>query len=266
MKFGLQKGIINNNSKKSANSIFENINIIESLTEDCNFMKQTDSFKNNKKNIPKATINRLSIYNRCLDFLTETDFTIKKKTISSAEISELTGISAEQFRKDLAYFGEFGKRGVGYPLNELVAALKVILGSSKKWDIIIAGAGNLGKALLRYKGFQKRGFIIRGIFDNSKSKIGKEIEGIKVYNIKDVEIFIKEKNIKIGIIAVPVKFAQKIAEQMMAGGIKSILNFAPTTIKHPDHVRINSIDISIELERLVYFISSEPKYSRKKNI
>lgn len=222
-------------------------------------MKQTDNFKNNKKNIPKATIGRLSICHRCLDLLAETDSVKEKKTLSSAEISELTGISADQIRKDLAYFGEFGKRGVGYPVNELVAALKAILGSTKKWDIIITGAGNLGRALLRYKGFQKRGFIIRGVFDNKKEKIGKQIDGIKIYDVTQLKSFVREKKIKIGIIAVPMKPAQEIADQMIAGGIKSILNFAPTTIKHPDYVRINSIDISIELERLVYFLSSELK-------
>lgn len=222
-------------------------------------MKQTDNFKNNKKNIPKATIGRLSIYHRCLDLLTESDSGKNKIAISSAEISKLTAISPDQIRRDLAYFGEFGKRGVGYPVNELVAVLKAILGSSKKWDIVIIGAGNLGKALLRYEGFQKRNFIIRGIFDNNKAKIGQEIDGIRICDIKQLGPFIKDKNIKIGIIAVPAPSAQKVANYMIARGINSILNFAPTALKHPNDVRINNIDISIEMERLVYFLASDHK-------
>jgi redox-sensing transcriptional repressor len=222
-------------------------------------MKYLSKAKNNKKNIPKATIHRLSICHRCLEMFFITKSKEKKKIISSAEISEITGISADQIRKDLAYFGEFGKRGTGYPLHELIVVLKNILGASKKWDIIIAGAGNLGEALIRYKGFQKRGFIIKGIFDNDKTKIDNKINGIKIYDIKRLEAFVKEKNIKIGIIAVPAEPAQEIADNMIAGGIKSILNFAPTTIKYPDYVKVNTIDISIELERLVYFLTSEPK-------
>ncbi|MDD2353759.1 MAG: redox-sensing transcriptional repressor Rex, partial [Atribacterota bacterium] len=164
-----------------------------------------------------------------------------------------------QIRRDLAYFGEFGKRGVGYPINELSAILKSILGSSKKWDIIITGAGNLGKALLSYKGFQRRGFTIKGIFDNNEAKIGEKVNNVKIYNINHMKSFIEKHNIKIGIIAVPAESAQEITDQMIAGGIRSILNFAPLTLKYPDYVRVNNIDISIELERLVYFLASERK-------
>ena len=223
-------------------------------------MMQTNNYKNNKKNIPKATIGRLSIYHRCLDLLIETDSGREKDTISSAEISKLTGgISPDQIRRDLAYFGEFGKRGVGYPINELSSILKSILGSSKKWDIIITGAGNLGKALLSYKGFQRRGFTIKGIFDNNEAKIGEKVNNVKIYNINHMKSFIEKHNIKIGIIAVPAESAQEITDQMIAGGIRSILNFAPLTLKYPDYVRVNNIDISIELERLVYFLASERK-------
>jgi len=220
-------------------------------------MMQTNNYKNNKKNIPKATIGRLSIYHRCLDLLIETDSGREKDTISSAEISKLTGgISPDQIRRDLAYFGEFGKRGVGYPINELSAILKSILGSSKKWDIIIAGAGNLGKALLRYRGFQKRGFIIKAAFDSDDSKVGNKVNGVKIISANQMEDYIKEHNIRIGIITVPVEFAQEVADHMIAGGIVSILNFAPTTLKYPAYVKLNNIDISIELERLVYFLAS----------
>ena len=191
--------------------------------------------------------------------LTESEDGKEKKTISSSEISEITGISPHQIRKDLAYFGEFGKRGIGYPIHDLLIALKSILGSSKKWDIVLAGAGNLGEALIRYKGFQKRGFTIKGVFDNNHAKIGKKFDGIEVFDICSMESFLKKKNIKIGIIAVPAESAQEVANHMITGGINSILNFAPTSLKYPNYVRVNTIDISIELERLVYFLVAETK-------
>jgi len=127
-----------------------------------------------RKNIPSVTINRLSIYHRCLEKLIENINKRKPKYISSSEIAQMTGINSTQIRKDLAYFGEFGKRGIGYPLIDLSRELEKILGLDKKWSVIIAGAGNLGKALVNYKGFQKRGFTIKGIFDNNPSKIGKK--------------------------------------------------------------------------------------------
>jgi redox-sensing transcriptional repressor len=194
-----------------------------------------------------------------LELFIETEKGSVRETISSSQISEITGIAAHQIRKDLAYFGEFGKRGVGYPINDLIVALKTILGSSEKWDMVLAGAGNLGKSLLCYKGFKERGFTIKGVFDNDRTKIGKKIDGIEIYNINSIKPFIKKENIKIGVIAVPAQSAQEVANHMIIGGIKSILNFAPITLKHPGYVKVNTIDISIELERLVYFLASERK-------
>ncbi|MBN2395334.1 MAG: redox-sensing transcriptional repressor Rex [Candidatus Atribacteria bacterium] len=223
-------------------------------------MTENHSFKNDK-NIPNHTIHRLSICNRCLELFIETEQGKTKKTISSTEISKITGINANQIRKDLAYFGEFGKRGIGYPIRDLHGTLKAILGSSRKWDIVLVGAGNLGKALVSYKGFQKRGFTIKGVFDNSRLKIGKRINGIEIYDIHSLRSFVKTNEIKVGIIAVPLKSAQKVANDMVAGGIKSILNFAPVTIKYPKGVKVNTIDISIELERLIYFLTANSKNS-----
>jgi len=222
-------------------------------------MKGYHTINNSKKNIPQPTIHRLSICHRCLELFAETEKGRKLKTISSSEISEITGINSNQIRKDLAYFGKFGRRGIGYPVKDLVYSLKSILGSSRKWDIILVGAGNIGKALIRYRGFQKRGFTIKGIFDNNQSKIGKKIGNIEISDIKIIESFIRRRNIKIGIIAVPANAAQGVANHMIAGGIKSILNFAPITLKYPHYVKINTIDISVELERLVYFLASELK-------
>jgi redox-sensing transcriptional repressor len=185
-------------------------------------------------------------------------FTEKEKgleVISSFKIAEMTGINSAQIRKDLAYFGEFGKRGIGYPLIGLSRELKKILGLDKKWLVIIAGAGNLGKALVRYKGFQKRGFIIKGIFDNNPSKIGKKLSHIFIYDIKEVKKFIQVENINIGILVVPADSAQEVADKMVAGGIKAILNFAPVHIILPPEIKIHNVDLSIEFEGLTYYLS-----------
>lgn len=208
-----------------------------------------------KKSIPSITINRLSVYHRCLEKITETEKGKELKIISSFEIAEMTGINSAQIRKDLAYFGEFGKRGVGYPLIDLSRELKKILGLDKKWSVIIAGAGNLGKALVRYKGFQKKGFIIKGIFDNNPSKIGKKFGRIFIYDIKEMEKFIQSENINIGIIVVPADSAQEMAAKMVRGGIKAILNFAPTHIILPPEIKIHNVDLSIEFEGLTYYLS-----------
>ncbi len=208
-----------------------------------------------KKNIPSITINRLSIYHRCLEKISETEKEKKLKVISSFKIAEMTGINSAQIRKDLAYFGEFGKRGIGYPVIDLGKELKKILGLDKKWPVIIAGAGNLGKALVKYKGFQKRGFIIKGIFDNNPSKIGKRLGHIFIYNIKEIKKFIQTENISIGIIVVQADSAQEVANKMVAGGIKAILNFAPVHIVLPSEIKIHNVDLSIEFEGLTYYLS-----------
>ena len=209
-----------------------------------------------KKSIPSITINRLSIYHRCLEKILETEKGKELEIISSFKIAEITGINSAQIRKDLAYFGEFGKRGLGYPLIDLNIELKKILGLDKEWSVIIAGAGNLGKALVKYKGFQKRGFIIKGIFDNNPLKIGKKLGHIFIYDIKDIEKFILAENINIGILVVPADSAQEVADKMVAGGIKAILNFAPVHIVLLPEIKVHNVDLSIEFEGLTYYLIS----------
>lgn len=126
--------------------------------------------------------------------------------------------------------------------------------ADQKWDVALVGVGNIGTAFLRYKGFSKRGFKIKLVFDNDVLKVGTEIDKIKIRPIQEMEKFLKNQKIKIGIIAVPAEAAQGVADQMISGGVKSILNFAPTSIKHPSGVSIKHIDIAIELEKLVYYL------------
>ena len=190
-----------------------------------------------------------------MEKILETERGEELKIVSSFKIAEMTGINSAQIRKDLAYFGEFGKRGLGYPVTDLSRELKKILGLDKKWSVIIVGAGNLGKALVKYKGFQKKGFIIKGIFDNNPSKIGKRLDHIFIYDIKEVQKFIRTKNISIGIIVVPADSAQEVADKMVIGGIKAILNFAPVHIVLPPEIKIHNVDLSIEFEGLTYYLN-----------
>jgi len=208
-----------------------------------------------KKNIPSVTINRLCIYHRCLEKIIKVEGKKESIFISSSKIAAMTGINPAQIRKDLAYFGEFGKRGIGYPVLNLVKELENILGLDRKWSVIIAGAGNLGKALVRYKGFQKRGFLIKGIFDKDHFKIGKKIGHIFVYDIEQMEKFIKTENIDIGILVVPAESAQEVADKMVKGGIKAILNFAPLRLTLPPEVKIHNVDLSFEFEGLTYYLN-----------
>jgi redox-sensing transcriptional repressor len=208
-----------------------------------------------QKKIPYVAINRLSIYYRCLERISEVKNLGDFEVISSSEMAEITGINSAQIRKDLAYFGEFGKRGVGYSLKNLSKELKIILGLDKKWPIIIVGAGNLGQALINYKGLEKRGFVIEGIFDNSPIKIGKKLRQIIIQDVKGIENFIKKKNIKIAVLTVPAISAQEVADRMVRGGIKAILNFAPIRIILSPEVKIHNVDLSIEFEGLTYYLS-----------
>lgn len=208
-----------------------------------------------QKKIPYIAINRLSIYYRCLERISEVKNLGDFEVISSSEMAEITGINSAQIRKDLAYFGEFGKRGVGYSLKNLSKELKNILGLDKKWPIIIVGAGNLGQALINYKGLEKRGFVIEGIFDNSPIKIGKKLRQIIIQDVKKIENFIKKKNIKIAVLTVPATSAQEVADRMVKGGIKAILNFAPIRIILSPEIKIHNVDLTIEFEGLTYYLS-----------
>jgi redox-sensing transcriptional repressor len=208
-----------------------------------------------QKKIPYVTINRLSIYYRCLEKINPAKKVENSKFISSSKMAKLTGINSAQIRKDLAYFGEFGKRGVGYSIKNLSNALKGILGLNKKWPIIVVGAGNLGQALINYKGFKKRGFIIEGIFDNNPIKIGKKLGQIIIQDIKEIENFIKIKKIKIAVLTVSASSAQEVVDKIIKSGIEAILNFAPIRIKVPTHIKIHYVDLSIELEGLTYYLS-----------
>lgn len=198
--------------------------------------------------IPEATISRLSVYSRFLENLDRRGII----TVSSDEIAKGVGVSPAQVRKDLAYFGEFGTRGVGYNVKDLKRQTMKILGLQEPWPLILAGAGNLGSALCSYKGFNDRGFSIVGVFDNDLTKIGKKIHDLEVYPPEKMPEVVEKYGVKIGIIAVPQRFAQEVADQMVRCGLKAILNFAPLTLNVPEHVEVRNVDLAVNLEVLTF--------------
>ncbi len=203
------------------------------------------------KKISDSTISRLSTYYRTLSNLIEQGI----ETVSSDEIAEINNITSAQVRKDLSFFGSFGKRGLGYNTKALREEISKILGLKKEWNIALVGVGNIGRALIDYEEFRKQGFIFKALFDKDVNKIGKEIKGLRIYDINDACYVCKEKKIEIGIIAVPAKSAQAVVDAMVSCGIRAFLNFAPITIKVPANVMVKNENMSIELEALSYYLT-----------
>jgi redox-sensing transcriptional repressor len=197
------------------------------------------------------TIRRLSVYTRCLLQLEEDGV----KTVSSQELADRFNLNSAQVRKDLAYFGEFGVRGIGYYVSGLKAELQRILGLDREWPVALMGFGNLGSALFHYRGFARQGFRIAAIFDEDPSKVVHEVESTPIFASRDLVREVKARGIQIAIVAVPMEAAQAVADQLVAAGIKAILNFAPARIKVPRDVRLKNVDLSIELETLSFYLA-----------
>jgi len=205
--------------------------------------------------IPEATIIRLSVYSRYLHQLEKNGIT----TVSSGEIDEGVNGSSAQVRKDRAYCGDFGIRGVGYNVRDLNEQIIKILGLTSRWNVVIVGAGNLGSALGQYKGFQERAFNILAVFDNDITKIGLKIGGVPIYPISQLADFVKREQVQIGIVAVPAPYAQEVVDIFVDAGIKGILNFAPRVISVPDEVELRNVDLAVNLEILTYNMAMNKK-------
>ena len=201
--------------------------------------------------IPEMTIRRLSVYTRCLLQLEEDNV----KTISSQELAERFNLNSAQVRKDLAYFGEFGVRGIGYYVTGLKQELQRILGLDRVWPVVLIGFGNLGSALFHYKGFASQGFKIVAIVDDDPTKVAREVDSVPVVPSRDMAREVKARGVQIAIVAVPAESAQGVADQLVAAGIKAILNFAPARLKVPRDVRLKNVDLSIELETLSFYLA-----------
>lgn len=206
-----------------------------------------------RRQIPDIVIGRLPVYLRALNFLVAEG----REITSSQELGDRLGISSAQIRKDLSHFGEFGKQGTGYDIVYLRDQLRQIMKVDKMWDVALVGAGNLGRAVADYGGFEGKGFRINAIFDTDPHLLGKTIghNKVNVQDVKDLAVTIKERGIQIGIIATPAEAAQAVARTMVDAGIKCILNYAPITITVPSSVRVQYIDPVVGLQRMTYYLS-----------
>jgi redox-sensing transcriptional repressor len=197
------------------------------------------------------TVRRLSVYTRCLQQLEEDGVT----TVSSQELAERFNLNSAQVRKDLAYFGEFGVRGIGYYVSGLRAELQKILGLDREWPVALVGFGNLGSALCHYKGFARQGFRIAAVFDDDPAKVHREADGMPVFATRELAREVKARGIQIAIVAVPAESAQTVADALVEAGIKAVLNFAPARLRVPRDVRLQGVDLSIELETLSFYLA-----------
>jgi redox-sensing transcriptional repressor len=217
-----------------------------------NLVKGSNKRRQSPDQVSELTTNRLSVYLRCLNELDAAGV----ETISSQVLAEQFQLNAAQIRKDLAYFGEFGVRGVGYYVKELRRHLRQILGLDRRLHVAIMGAGNLGLALADYPGFRQEGFEIAALFDTASEKIGQESRGgVPIYDLKDLKRVARRDRLDIGVIAVPAPYAQPVVDQVVGSGIKAILNFSPGAIKVPDDVKLKSVDLTVSLESLSFYLA-----------
>lgn len=198
--------------------------------------------------IPERTITRLTIYLRCLEELQADGL----RAVSSKQLAERFGLNSAQVRKDLAYFGQFGVRGLGYYIGELKHQLERILGLKHDWHVALVGVGNLGSALLAYPGFQRRGFRLSVAFDMDPAKIGRRHGRVPVYPVERIGPVLKRRGVRIAVLAIPAPGAQAVADQLVAAGVNAILNFAPTQLTVPRGVKVQNVDLSVLLKTLAF--------------
>ena len=206
-----------------------------------------------RQRVPQATVHRLSVYGRILQELDEEGV----RVASSAALADRSGFNPAQIRKDLAYFGEFGIRGVGYLVRELRQVLRKILGVTRKWKVALVGAGNLGSALLAYQGFPAHGFCFEAVFDKYPRGPRRRLPNWKVHGMDALGRIIRARGIRMAVVAVPAKAAQEVVDLLAEAGVTAILNFAPTRLSVPPHVKLRNVDLSLELEGLSYYLSWE---------
>lgn len=198
--------------------------------------------------VPEKTVTRLSIYLRCLEELERDGVT----SVSSRQLAERFGLNAAQVRKDLAYFGQFGVRGLGYHIAELKHNLERILGLKQDWEVALVGVGNLGSALIAYKGFGARGFRIGLAFDASPAKAGQTVLDVEIQGMDRLVPAIRRRRVKIAVLAVPAPAAQSVADLLVEAGVTAILNFAPAQLTVPAGVKVQNVDLSVLLKTLSY--------------
>lgn len=204
--------------------------------------------------IPDATVSRLPVYLRSL-----ADLPAKQETCSSEQLALIAGVNSAQVRKDLSHLGSHGTRGVGYNVGELRSSLRQALGLTHGYSVVLIGAGNLGTALANYAGFEVWGFEVKAVLDADPDKVGRDVAGMAVEKLEDLEQIVNDRHISIAIIATPAAAAQEVADRITRAGIKSILNFAPSVLQVPDEVEVRRVDLSTELQILTFHLSSRPE-------
>ena len=215
-------------------------------------MNSANKRKAPSEQVSELTTNRLSVYLRSLNQLEAAGV----ETISSQALAEQFHLNAAQIRKDLAYFGEFGVRGVGYYIKDLKRHLRKILGLDRKLKVAVVGAGNLGLALADYPGFRREGFEIVAMFDAADSKIGDESRsGVPIFDIRELRKVARREHIDIAMIAVPAESAQPVVDLVVAAGVKAVLNFSPGALKVPPGVKLKSVDLTVSLESLSFYLA-----------
>ncbi len=202
---------------------------------------------------PDVVIRRLPLYARSLRYLLQEEV----RSVSSQELGERINVTAAQIRKDLSYFGEFGKQGIGYDVEKLLHQIERILGLNQEWPVALIGIGHLGEAIARYEGFRRQGIRIAALFDSDSSKIGTDINGLTVMNDDQIDRVLREQAIKLAIIAVPASRAQEVADMLVTAGVRAVLNYAPVVIQVPEHVWVRHIDPVAVLHSMTYYLARE---------
>jgi redox-sensing transcriptional repressor len=205
-----------------------------------------------EKLAPKAVVGRVSLYLRQLESFQRQG----QDTVSSSQLGAALNINDAQVRKDLAFFGQFGYPGIGYRIEELIPAIRRILGIDRVWPTAMIGLGNLGRALIKYKGFRGRGFHITALFDNDPKKVGQTHGGLTVRPLDDLAPAVAELGIRLAILTVPAESAQRVADLLVACGVRGLLNFAPVSLVVPESVSVVAVDLSIQLEHLAYHVQN----------
>jgi redox-sensing transcriptional repressor len=203
--------------------------------------------------VPKVVVSRLSLYLRELQRLEAAG----QQTISSGQLGTLLGFSDAQVRKDLGFFGQFGYPGVGYRCDELIRAMRDILGTNQSWNVVMVGVGNLGQALLGYRGIGRQNLTIVAAFDADPAKVGQVVQGLTIQPLEQLAETVREKHVRLGMIVVPAERAQEAADRLVAAGVEGIVNFAPVTLALPPHVQNVGVDLAIELEQLSFAVTSK---------
>ncbi len=205
--------------------------------------------------VPEGVIQRLSTYLRCLNGFKKEGLTV----VSSQKLSMSARVNPAQIRRDLSYFGSFGRRGLGYDVDSLITVISDILGIKNINDIALVGVGQLGMALLGYSGLKEQGFRVAAAFDNDRSKVGKTIGGVKIHGIGDIKHWVEKQKISIGIIAVPADAAQVIADILVESGVKIILNYTPAPVAVPEEIQLHTSDPARELLHTLYYLTRVTK-------